>query len=174
MIKFTTLILKFDTQGEKTGWTYIEIPAAIAHKLMPDNKRSFRVKGLLDSYAIKGIALLPMGGGNFIMALNASIRKGIKKRKGAILNVQLEVDNEQISPPLELVDCLADEPGAQAFFNSLAKSHRNYFIKWIETAKTEPTKIKRIAQVVNALSKKIDYGLMLRSAKQDKDDMPGR
>ncbi len=174
MIKFRTTILKFDAQGEKTGWTYIEIPAATAHLLMPDNKKSFRVKGLLDSYAIKGTALMPMGGGNFIMALNASLRRGIKKRKGALLDVQIEIDNEQIITPSELVQCLADEPVAKAFFNSLTKSHQHYFIKWIESAKTEPTKVKRIAQIINALSKKIDFGLMLRSAKQDKDELLGR
>ena len=31
--------------GEKTGWSYIEIPAAIAQQLKPNYKKSFRVKG---------------------------------------------------------------------------------------------------------------------------------
>jgi hypothetical protein len=33
MVEFTTTIKKFDKQGDKTGWTYIEIPATIALKL---------------------------------------------------------------------------------------------------------------------------------------------
>lgn len=45
MIKYNTIILKFGTKGEKTGWTYIEIPADIAKKLKPGFKQSFRVKG---------------------------------------------------------------------------------------------------------------------------------
>jgi hypothetical protein len=45
MIKFTATLLKFDKQGEKTGWTYIEIPADLAQKLKPGNKKIFRVKG---------------------------------------------------------------------------------------------------------------------------------
>ena len=73
MVKFTVTILKFGEQGEKTGWTYITIPAEIALQLMPDNKKSFRVKGKLDEYLIKGVALLPMGEGSFIMALNAAL-----------------------------------------------------------------------------------------------------
>ena len=65
------LMLQFAGQGEKTGWTYIEIPANIAQQLKPDTKTSFRVRGMLDSCAVSGMALMPMGGGNFIMALKA-------------------------------------------------------------------------------------------------------
>jgi len=63
MIDFTTTILQFGQQGEKTGWHYIEIPADIAQQLKPGNKKSFRVKGKLDHFSFSGVALLPMGGG---------------------------------------------------------------------------------------------------------------
>ena len=94
MVQFTTTIKQFDQQGEKTGWTYIEVPSDIAEKLISGNKKGFRVKGKLDNFPIKGIALLPMGGGNFILTLNADLRRGIHKRKGAMLNVKLQVDPE--------------------------------------------------------------------------------
>ena len=71
MITFNATIKKFGHQGEKTGWTYIEIPEAIAQQLMPDNKKSFRVKGKLDEYTFEGRSLVPTGGGDFILALNA-------------------------------------------------------------------------------------------------------
>lgn len=45
MIDYTTIILQFAEQGEKTGWTYIEIPADLAQQIKPGNKKSFRVKG---------------------------------------------------------------------------------------------------------------------------------
>lgn len=96
MIQFTTTISQFAEQGEKTGWTYIVITAAQAGKLMPGNKKSFRVKGKLDEHPIKKVALLPMGDGEFIMPLNATIRKAIRKRKGDKLKVQLEVDKAKI------------------------------------------------------------------------------
>jgi hypothetical protein len=35
MIQFTTTILKFDKQGEKTGWMYITVTAALAGKVKP-------------------------------------------------------------------------------------------------------------------------------------------
>ena len=173
MIQFTTTILQFAEQGEKTGWSYINIPASFAQKLKPENKKSFRVKGWLDNYEIKGISLMPMGEGNFIMALNATIRKAIKKNKGAKLLVQLEADNHQPKPPAELIECLKDEPEALAYFKQLAASHQNYFSNWIKSAKTHATKAKRIAQCVTALSKKFDFGQMLRSLKKNKDDLIG-
>ena len=36
MIQFTTTIHKFGVKGEKTGWTYIEIPADLAQQLKPE------------------------------------------------------------------------------------------------------------------------------------------
>src|ERR1700722_3651082 len=87
MIRFTTKILQFGEMGEKTGWSYIRVPAAVAEMLLPGNKKSFRVKGRLDDHAIEKMALLPMGEGDFIMALKASIRKTLRKQKGDSLRV---------------------------------------------------------------------------------------
>lgn len=169
MVQFSTTIRQFGQQGEKTGWTYIEVPHTIAEQLKPGTKKTFRVKGKLDEFPIKGLALTPMGEGNFILALNAQIRKGIGKRKGAKILVQLQADDKfVIKPPAEFVDCLADEPTAVNYFNSLSKSHQHYFINWITSAKTEETKVKRIAQAVSALSKKLGFGEMIRAIKNDR------
>lgn len=164
MVKFTATIHKFEQQGEKTGWTYIEIPADIARQLKPGNRKSFRVKGKLDDFSIAGIALLPMGGGVFIMALNAGMRKGIGKQKGAKLNVQLAEDKKGFVFNKDFMDCLSDEPTAKVFFQTLSGSHQRYFSKWIDDAKTEPTRIKRITMAVNALAKKWGYPQMLRAS----------
>jgi hypothetical protein len=171
MVQFTTTILKFGEQGEKTGWTYIEIKAVIAQKIKPGNKKPFRVKGKLDDYAFKSIAVMPMGDGNFIMAINADMRKAIVKRKGATLKVSIEADDDIIKPPAELIECLNDEPEALAFFNKLTKGHQNYFGNWIKSAKTEPTKAKRIAQAIDALSKEWHFGIMMRMHKNDRKEL---
>jgi hypothetical protein len=169
MVEFTTVIYQFAEQGEKTGWTYIEVPADVAQQLKPGNKKSFRVKGMLDSFGFRGIALLPMGDGNFIMALNAAVRKGIRKNKGAMLHVRLEADDEfKIEIPAYLTECFEYEPEAETFFNSLPKSHRDYFVKWIESAKTEPTKVKRITQAITALAKGCGFGEMIRMNRENR------
>ncbi len=164
-VRYTTTILKFGQQGEKTGWTYIEIPTDIAGKLKPNNKLGFRVKGKLDKYVIKGIAVLPMGGGAFIMPLNAAMRKKIGKRHGAMLDVMLQEDKDAFVFNKDFMACLEDEPAARDFFATLPGSHRRYFSKWIDSAKTDATKAQRIARAVNALSKKWGYQQMIRSGK---------
>lgn len=171
MVEFIAIVKKFDKQGDKTGWTYIEIPAAIALKLNPENKKAFRVKGFLDEYNFSGISLLPFGGGDFIMALNAVIRKSIGKGKGAVLRVRIELDQSPVLLSTELMQCLADEPKALAYFNKLPKSHQNYFSKWIESAKTEATQAKRIAQTVTACARGQHYGEMIRSLKNERNDL---
>jgi hypothetical protein len=162
---YITTVLKFNRKGEKTGWTYIDVPSDVAQQLKPGNKKSFRVKGTLDSYAVKGVALLPMGDGNFIMPLNASIRKGIGKHSGAMLKVSLEEDKQPPEQDRQLLECLADEPSALNFFNSLPKSHQNYFSKWIASARTIDTKAKRLAATVNGLNQKQNYAAVIRSLK---------
>ncbi|MEP6615396.1 MAG: YdeI/OmpD-associated family protein [Ginsengibacter sp.] len=162
-LQFKCTVLRFGQQGEKTGWTYIEIPASIAQQLMPGNKKTFRVKGRLDDVAFEGVALLPMGDGNFIMALNAQLRKQLGKRKGASLDIQISLDESPVMINEDLIGCLADEPEANSFFNSLTKGHQKYFSNWINTARTVETKSKRIAETLSALSKKQDFGQMLRA-----------
>lgn len=167
MIRFTTKILRFADMGEKTGWTYIRIPAALAQQLLPGNKKSFRVKGRLDDHSIQKMALIPMGEGDFIMALNAAVRKAIRKQQGATLRVELEVDKAVIQPPKALLDCLADEPAALAWFKGLPKSHQNYFGTWVRTAKTEGTRTRRIACVVTAMVRHLSFMEMLRARTDD-------
>jgi hypothetical protein len=169
MVEFTTMMLQFAEQGEKTGWTYIEIPADIAQQMKPGNKKSFRVRGMLDALPVRGLALMPMGEGNFIMALKADIRKGIHKNAGAMLHVKLEADDDfKVETPADLQECLDFEPEAYDFFNSLAKSHREYFIKWIDSAKTAETRAKRIVNTVNAMLRKWPYNVMIREMRKEK------
>jgi hypothetical protein len=169
MVEFDTIILQFDEQGEKTGWSYIEIPADLAQQLKPGNKKSFRVKGMLDGLAVSGLALMPMGEGNFILALKADIRKALRKNAGAMLHVKLEPhDDFKIEMPDDLKECMDFEPEAWDFFNSLPGSHRNYFIKWINEAKTSETRAKRIVNMVNAMLRKWRYNVMLREIRKER------
>ena len=165
MISFNTVIKKFSKKGEKTGWTYVEIPFEEAQKIYPGNKKSFRVKGYLDDFKITQTALIPMGKGNFILPLNKEIRKGINKKEGDELKIRIETDKSEVEISSDLLDCLADEPQALANFNKLAHHHRNYFSKWILSAKTFETKSNRIALAVNAILNHKDYGQMIRDQK---------
>ena len=157
-------IKKFGNQGEKTGWTYFEIPELTARMLYPGNKKSFRVKGFFDQVSVKQIALIPMGGGKFIIPLNATMRKALGgKGEGDILTTRLKVDTSEFEMDQDLLDCLADEPKALSAFEKMPPSHRKYYSKWIAEAKTATTKAKRIAMTIEALVENMNFGQMLRA-----------
>lgn len=162
-IKFITTLLRFDKKGEKTGWTYIEITTRQANTLKPNCKVSFRVKGTFDSYSFEKIAMLPMGDGKFIIPVNATIRKALGKKQGDKIKVVLEADDRKLQLSADLLVCLKDEPEALKFFKSLPPSHQSYYSKWVDSAKTNLTKTRRIVVVTTACSNKQGFGEMMRA-----------
>lgn len=166
MITFKAEIERFAEMGEKSGWTYVFVPQAIANQIKPDCRKSFRVKGRLDAVEIEGLSLVPMGKGNFIIALNGELRKKLRKQLGAVLEMQLEEDSTfKIEMPDDLELCLADEPHLLKNFLKQPKSYQNWYINWLNTAKTEATRTKRIVKIVNAMDKDWDFGTMMRDGK---------
>lgn len=162
MIYFKATLHKFDKKGEKTGWTYFEIPENLANQLNPDVRTSYRVKGKLDKLPIKLVALIPMGDGGFIIPVNAEMRRGLRKKEGAVIQAELELDTDPLPQSADLLVCLEDEPKALAYFNQLPVSHQNYYSKWIESAKTVETKTKRISMTIRGMAMGLDYGQTLR------------
>ena len=161
MTTFQTFLKKFGEKGEKTGWTYIEISGPVAHEIKPNTKLGFRVKGLIDNFPVKLLALLPMGEGDFIISINAQIRKGIRKEEGAMITLNLEEDTDELSQSEELMICLEDEPKALEMFFKLPKSHQTYYSNWIDSAKTIETKTKRISMTVQGMFLGMTYPEML-------------
>ncbi|KQS32287.1 YdeI/OmpD-associated family protein [Pedobacter sp. Leaf194] len=168
MVNFKAEIEKFQSMGEKTGWSYIFIPAALANKIKADCKKSFRVKGKIDSVEINGIATIPMGAGDFIIALKGALRKKLGKEEGAAVTLFLEEDKDfKVEMPEDLELCLSEEGFLMEQFLAQPKSHQNYFIRWINDAKTEATRTRRLAQTVSAMYKKQDFGAMIRAGKTE-------
>ncbi len=166
MLSFQAKIKRFNKKGEKTGWSFIEISKRQAEKLNPGNRQSFRVKGKLDDLSVAKIALMPMGDGSFIMPINATMRKGTRKKEGDTLRVELDVDKSEFRLSGDFRQCLEDEPRAYKFFLSLPKSHQRYFNTWIESARTMETKARRIAMAITGLSQQQGFGEMIRANKK--------
>lgn len=141
------------------GWTYVRVPnlqgfgshEGLAH---PKNNFGFvKVKGTIDGFKISKYNIMPMKDGNHFLPVKAEIRKAIGKEAGDTVHVILYADNEPLKAPKELLECLADEPAALKFFNSLSDSNKKYYIEWIYSAKREETKVDRIAKSIDRLAK---------------------
>lgn len=142
------LLEKFPGKG---GWTFARIP-----EIIQDKKAHFgwvKVRGSIDGYEIKKYHLMPMGNGKLFLPVKAEIRKKIKKREGDYVHVILYPDQEPLEVPEEMLLCLQDEPVALKFFQSLSESEQKFYIEWIYSAKKEETKVARLAESINKLSK---------------------
>jgi Domain of unknown function (DUF1905)/Bacteriocin-protection, YdeI or OmpD-Associated len=162
MTEFKAILQRFGEMGEKTGWTYLEIPPEIAQQIKPNTRTSYRVKGKIDDFPLKMVALLPMGEGAFIIPMNNAIRKGIRKEAGATVHLTLEEDTDEFVISPDLMMCMEDETIALENFNKLPKSHQKYYSKWIESAKTMETKSKRISMTIKGFEMGMNYGEMMR------------
>ncbi len=141
------LLEKFPGKG---GWTYTIIP-----EILPDKNAPFswvKVKGSIDGFEIGNYHLMPSGKGTLMLCVKSEIRKKIKKQAGDYVHIILYPDNDPLKIPEELRLCLQDDAEARQFFNSLNESEQHSYIKWIYAAKTDQTKVDRIAKMLVKLS----------------------
>lgn len=165
MIKFTATIQIDSRDPDKKGWSFIIISKALSAKLNPGVRKGFRVKGKLDNFEIRQTSLLPVQGERFMLPFNARMRKGTGKQAGDKVVVQMDVDKKPLRMNDDLLVCLNDEPAALAYFNRLPPSHQRYYSKWIDDAKTQSTRVKRINMALAALAQKKHFGFMIRESK---------
>jgi len=135
----------------KGGWTYAEVPG-----IKSDEKRAFgyvRVRGTIDGFEVKGYNLMPMKNGNLFLPVKKEIRNKIKKEEGDLVHIILYRDDEPTETPQEIITCLQEDPTANQMYLSLSEAEKKAFITWIYSAKTEETMIKRIAGMLDKLSR---------------------
>lgn len=172
MVQFSAEIERFDQKGEKTGWYYVAIPQEVALRIKPDNRKFFRVRGTINGHGFSGLGLIPTGEGDFILPVNAGMRKTLEAGLGDVLHLDVEEDTDfRIDMPEDLEICLAEDPRLLENFMKFNRSTRNYFINWINGAKTEPTRTKRITLTVEAMDLGLDFSAMIR---RDKARREGR
>lgn len=148
------LLDKFPGKG---GWTYTLIP-----EIPPDSHAPFgwvKVKGSIDGIEICDYHLMPYYGGSqtLFLSVKADIRKKIRKEAGDTVHVILYRDEDPLEVPEELLLCIRDDANAQAFFNLLNDGERHKFVKWIYSAKSEKTRIDRMAKTIVALAEHRKY-----------------
>lgn len=148
LVRKKLLMEKYPGKG---GWTYVRVP-----KLPKGSKNNFgfvKVKGTIDGFKISKYNIMPMKDGNHFLPVKTEIRKKIGKEAGEMVEVILYADSEPLKAPKELLMCLADEPAALKFFNTLSDSNKKYYIEWIYSAKREETKVDRMAKSIDRLAR---------------------
>jgi hypothetical protein len=132
------------------------------------SKKAFRVKGNIDAVKFEKLSTYPVGDGEFILAINGTMRKALRKKEGARVSVNLQKDSPKGLESAELMTCLKEEGLAYERFKKQLRSHQNYFHRYVCTAKTPATRAGRILNVINAMNKGYDFGQMIRNLKSSK------
>ncbi len=141
------VLQKFEGKG---GWTYVEISE------IPMPKTSFgmlKVKGKIDNYEFSNVRLMPLGNGHLMLVVKSEIRKKIKKQAGDTVHIVISEDNMPTEIPEELILCMKYEDGILEKFETYSDSEKKTFIDWIYSAKTEQTKVDRIAKTIIMIQK---------------------
>jgi hypothetical protein len=162
MISTSLVIEKFGAMGDKTGWTYLRITSDMIEKIKPNNKKIFRVKGKVDNVELKRHAIMPIGDGDFLLPLKKSIMLQIKKPIGEKVSVNIAADNSDIVYDEDFMACLDNEKTAKEVYFSFTDGHRNYFNNYIQQAKSDATKTKRIVKAIRCLEMGMNFPEMLK------------
>jgi len=120
------------------------------------------VVGTVNDVSVR-TSLNPVSGGGHRMFLNRRLREAAKLAPGDRARIAIERDVAPREEPLpdDLAAALREADALEPFLR-IARSTRNEVILWIEDAKTEPTREKRILRAV-------ERGLAAREKEIDRD-----
>ena len=147
LINKACLLERFPGKG---GWTYAAIP-----EIVQDRHAWFgwvKVRGSIDSYELKNYKLMPMGNGKLFLPVKAEIRKKIGKQAGDWVHVVLYADIAPLVMEDDFMICLSEEPAAYQTFLGCSEGEKKELLDWIYSAKTDDTKVRRIAETIDRLS----------------------
>ena len=124
--------------GGKTG---IVVPDTVIEQLGAGHRPAVHVD--LNGYSYRSTVAVMAG--RHMVGVNASVREATGLQAGDAVSVGLAVAStpRQVEMPEELVDALAGDDEARAFFASLSNSLQRYHADAVSAAKTEETRRRR-------------------------------
>ena len=143
---FTAMI-----QNAGGGGAFVEVPLDVEKEF--GSKRP-QVKATIEGVPYRGI-LTRMGGDHHLLIILKEIREKIGKTFGDEVKISVEPDTEPrvIEVPVELKKAFRTEKGAKALFDKLSYTHQREYVIWINEAKREETRARRVAQAIEMLKK---------------------
>jgi hypothetical protein len=112
-----------------------------------------KVKAMIEGVPYRGL-LTRMGGPNPILIVLKEIREQTGKSFGDEIQVSVELDTEErvVEIPKDLSKELKKKnKEAKAFFDKLSYSHKQEYVTWINEAKKEETRQRRVLKTIEML-----------------------
>ena len=136
-------------RGPKGAWTYLMVPFDVAATF--GVKGTCKVHGSINGHEFR-TSLMPNGDGTHHMVVSKEMMAGGKVAQGGLAEITLALDTA-----LRMVEVPADlklPAELQAYFDSLAFTHRREYVDWINQAKRPETRANRIAKTAEMLAAK--------------------
>jgi len=91
--------------------------------------------------------------GEFLLGLNRAVRQEAGVEAGDTVEVELELDTapREVEVPEALASALGEDAEARAAFDRMAYTHRKEYARWVEEAKRDETRQRRVAQALQML-----------------------
>ncbi len=122
-----------------------------------DVKASFGTKGMIkvkatfDGVPYRG-SLANMGSGH-ILVMTKEVRARVGKSHGETVHVTIQKDTEEriVEVPEALQKLLDQNQKAKTFYDSLSYTNRKEYARWIDSAKRQETKDRRLTKSLEML-----------------------
>jgi hypothetical protein len=104
--------------------------------------------------------LLPAGGGRYRMHFNAELRKAANADAGDLVGVTLAFDpgSRDVNVPKDLAAALRGHRKARKALRKCPPGHRRQIVKWMDEAKGEAARKRRIARVIDIMLERAILG----------------
>jgi hypothetical protein len=147
MYEFEAVIIKVDGIDA----TYIEFPFSVEEEF--GVKGQVKVKATFDGVEYRG-SLAKMGHHCHRLGITKDIRNKISKQADDSVHVVVQKDDAPrvIDIPFDLIERFNENKDARNFFDSLSYTNQKKYIDWIEGAKKQETRVKRVADTITKLN----------------------
>jgi Domain of unknown function (DUF1905)/Bacteriocin-protection, YdeI or OmpD-Associated len=145
--KFTAVI-----QNAGDGGAFVEVPFDVEEAF--GSKRP-KVKATIDGIPYRG-TLVRMGTECHLLLILKSIREQAGKTFGDEVKITVELDTEPrvVAIPKDLAGALKKDREAKIRFGKLSYTHQKEYVTWIEEAKKDETRQRRLAKTIVMLKAK--------------------
>lgn len=139
--------------GSESGGVYVNFPYEVEKEF--GKKGQVKIQAIIEGVPYRG-SLANMGTGCHILIVLKAIREQIKKQSGDTVSVVLWQDTEvrTVEVPADVQEKLSAYPAEQSFFEGLSYTHKKEYVRWIEEAKKEETRLRRLDKMIEMLQGK--------------------
>lgn len=142
--KFNAII-----QSNESGGMYVIIPFDVEEEY---GKKRVKIIAKIDSEVYQG-SLVRMGSPDHILLIRKDIRQKIGKTKGDEVSIEVQEDTlpRIVVVPDDFKVYLNDNAEQKVFFEKLSYTHQKEYVQWIEGAKKEETRIRRMNKAIEMM-----------------------